>query len=337
MSMFLGVDISKHNGNVNIKKVRDAGYKAIVIRAGYGNNNTDQKFVPNTEACVNLGVNTGFYWFMYSTSEAGAAKEGKYAVEHAKKYFEKNVPIAADLEYDTVAYAAKRGVNITKNVATAYVIAFLKEVEKAGFIPVLYTNKDYMSRMFDVAKIRQALDTPLYVWYARYTSSLSSSEEAVVDVWQYSSKGSVDGISGNVDMNKFYTDIFKKSVVSESRPATTNLFIKGFQVAANADGYRDQNGDKLVEDGIDGAKTQYVRKQINLKAKLTALGYRAGSTGNLVKWWESRMRDMGYYAGAIDGKYGPACRAATIAFQKAQNLKTDGIAGYNTISTSFYN
>lgn len=44
-----GPDISKHNGNVNIKKVRDAGYKPIGIRAGYGKNNVDEKYVSNAQ------------------------------------------------------------------------------------------------------------------------------------------------------------------------------------------------------------------------------------------------------------------------------------------------
>ena len=55
-ALYKGPDISKHNGNVNIKRVRDAGYKRIGIRAGYGKNNVDEKFVSNALACFNLGV-----------------------------------------------------------------------------------------------------------------------------------------------------------------------------------------------------------------------------------------------------------------------------------------
>ena len=54
--LYKGPDISKHNGNVNIKRVRDAGYKRIGIRAGYGKNNVDEKYVSNALACFNLAV-----------------------------------------------------------------------------------------------------------------------------------------------------------------------------------------------------------------------------------------------------------------------------------------
>ncbi|MDE7043960.1 MAG: hypothetical protein K2O97_02905, partial [Acetatifactor sp.] len=51
-----GPDLSKHNGAVNIKQIRDSGYRRIGIRAGYGKNNVDQKYMANAQACYNLGV-----------------------------------------------------------------------------------------------------------------------------------------------------------------------------------------------------------------------------------------------------------------------------------------
>ena len=78
-ALYKGPDISKHNGNVNIKKVRDAGYKRIGIRAGYGKNNVDEKYVSNALACVNLGVLAIIYWFSYAFSELMAKNEGDYS------------------------------------------------------------------------------------------------------------------------------------------------------------------------------------------------------------------------------------------------------------------
>lgn len=79
-ALYKGPDISKHNGNVNIKKVRDAGYKRIGIRAGYGKNNVDEKYVSNALACVNLGVLAIIYWFSYAFSELMAKTKGTIAV-----------------------------------------------------------------------------------------------------------------------------------------------------------------------------------------------------------------------------------------------------------------
>ena len=164
-ALYKGPDISKHNGNVNIKKVRDAGYKRIGIRAGYGKNNVDEKYVSNALACVNLGVLAIIYWFSYAFSELMARNEGDYCCDQVEKYWEK-CPVAYDCEYDTVRYARTKGVNITKELATNMAIAFLSRVKERGHVPVIYTNQDYLKNYFDMDKIVAALGK-VYVWYAR--------------------------------------------------------------------------------------------------------------------------------------------------------------------------
>lgn len=336
MEKYTGIDISVHNGNVNVKRVRDAGYKRIIIRAGYGKNNVDQRFIPNAEACANLGEPAGIYWFSYALNEEMAANEAAYAVAQAKKYWSK-CPVAYDLEYDTVSYARKKGVSIGKAQATAFAVAFLKEVIIAGYIPVLYTNKDYAKNYFDIPEIEKALGQRIYIWYARYTSSISADEKAACHIWQKSSKGKVDGISGNVDINEFYTDFETViSPVTEEKKTICNINILEFQKAANLDGYTDQDGEKLKEDGVDGPKTQFVRKKVNLKAVKGENGFRTYSKGSLVKYWQARLVEMGYNTD-IDGSYGLDTRKKTIAMQKDYGLSVDGVAGYNTLSTSFYN
>lgn len=328
-----GPDLSYHNGTVNIKQIRDAGYKRIALRAGYGKDNTDQKFATNALACFNLGVAVMLYWFSYAYSSAMAKAEGEYAVAHAKKYWT-CCPIAFDLEYDSINYARKKGVNITKTVATDYAIAFLKVVKGAGYIPVIYTNKDYLKTYFDMDKITKELGT-VYVWYARYKSSISTSEEAVADIWQYTSSGSIPGVSGKVDLNRYFTDFNDEKV--EDLPVTCNINILIFQKAANEDGYRDQNGEKLTEDGVDGPKTQYVRKQIFLKAKRFGLTWRVGSTGAVVGWHQRRCNEILGHDNGVDGKYGKNSRKETLELQKKLNLTEDGVAGYNTLQAEFYN
>ena len=336
MEQYTGIDISVHNGNVNVKRVRDAGYKRIIIRAGYGKNNVDQRFISNAEACVNLTEPAGIYWFSYALNEEMAANEALYAVAQAKKYWSK-CPVAYDLEYDTVSYARKNGVSIGKAQATAFAVAFLKEVIAAGYIPVLYTNKDYAKNYFDIPAIEKALGQRIYIWYARYTRSISTEEKAACHVWQKSSTGRVDGISGNVDINEFYTDF--ETVISpdaEEKKTVCNLNILEFQKAANLDGYTDQDGDKLKEDGVDGPKTQFVRKKVYLKAFYGENGYKVFSKGALVRYWQTRLSEMGYQT-AVDEKYGKDTMEKTMEMQKAYGLSVDGVAGYNTLSTSFYN
>lgn len=330
----LGIDISVHNADVNVKKVRDAGYKRIIIRAGYGKNNIDQKFIPNAEACVNLSEPAGIYWFSYGYTVEMAEAEAEYALAQARKFWTR-CPVAFDLEYDTVSYARKKGVEITKNLATKMAIAFLKKVADAGYIPVLYTNKDYAKRYFDIAIIKEEVGADIYIWYARYTSSLQEKEKNSIHIWQKTSKGKVPGINGNVDIDEFFADFESASVNTEANK-TCNINILNFQKAANLDGYTDQNGNKLVEDGIDGKNTQYVRKKVNLKAKKSMLSYVTGSSGYLVRYWQKRLTEMGFKT-KVDGEYGKDTREKTVLMQKKYLLSQDGVAGYDTISTSFYN
>lgn len=332
--LYKGPDISKHNGIVNIKKVRDAGYKRIGIRAGYGKNNVDEKYVSNALASFNLAVQVLLYWFSYAYTVAMAAAEAEFCIDQAKKYWNK-CPIAFDFEYDSVNYARKKGVNVTKQLATDMAIAFLTKVKDAGYLPVIYTNRDYLKNYFDMDKIVEALGK-VYVWYARYTSSLSETEIDLADIWQYTSSGSVSGISGKCDINIFYTD-FDVEVVPAHREETCNINIQNFQKAANADGYRDAYGRKLTVDGKDGKNTQYVRKQICLQAKRVGLTYKVGSNGEVVRWWQIRCNEILGSNQDTDGRYGKTARTETIKLQKKLNLTADGKAGYNSLQAAFYN
>lgn len=329
-----GPDISKHNGIVNIKKVRDAGYKRIGIRAGYGKNNIDEKYVSNALACFNLAVQVLLYWFSYAYTVAMAVAEAEFCITQAKKYWSK-CPIAFDFEYDSVNYARKRGVNVTKQLATDMAIAFLQKVKAAGYLPVIYTNKDYLNKYFDMNRIVKTLGK-VYVWYARYTSSLSTVEIDLADIWQYTSSGVVPGINGKCDINIFYTD-FEMVSVPAKRDESCNINIQNFQKAANADGYRDAYGRKLTEDGKDGKNTQYVRKQICLQAKRVGLTYKVGSNGEVVRWWQTRCNEILGSNQDTDGRYGKTARTETIKLQKKLNLTADGKAGYNSLQAAFYN
>lgn len=330
-------DLSVHNGVVNIKQIRDAGYPMVGLRAGYGKNNVDQRFTSNAEACHNLEVSPLIYWFSYALSVEMAAKEAEYAVAQARKYWQR-CPIAFDLEYDTVRYARSKGVNIDKQLATNMAIAFLQVVKDAGHIPVIYTNEDYMRNYFDLSAVIATVGE-VYIWYARYgLSSLPANRVEIADIWQYTSSGSIPGISGKVDLNKVYADLYLSTQAVETTAAqdTCNINILNFQHAANEDGYRDQKGRKLVEDGKDGTNTQYVRRQITLRAKLGFLRIER-STGEVVRWVQIRLNEILGAGLEITGEYDSATVKAVKEFQRLYNLVVDGVAGYNTLQVLFYN
>lgn len=322
------IDISSWQGNVNMKAVRNSGIERVILRAGWGKNNTDPKYGQNAEAMNALGVKGGIYWFSYALNVEMAKNEGIFAVQHAKKYWNK-CAIAFDFEYDSVNYARKNGVSITKSLATQMALAFLTEVSNAGYIPVLYLNQDYWNNYFDVDTIKASIPN-FKIWYAYWSSKLPKT----VDIWQYSSKGKVDGINGNVDMDEWFMN-------DDCEPApyvpTTNLNIQSFQRAANLDGYSEKTiGEDLVEDGIDGPKTQAVRKPMLLMAQKTKTGWSTFSVGECVRWVQKRLTEMGIDCGTIDGYFGAKTRSAVMKFQRTNGLVEDGIAGYNTLTRLFY-
>lgn len=205
MTLKRGIDISAHQGNINWDLVRTT-VDAVIVRAGYGRNNIDQKWVPNIEAIRGTALDLGVYWFSYAYSVEMAYMEGKYAaLAVQKKIGSRRVPIAFDLEYDSVEYAAKKGVIIDRNAATQYAISFLTAVKESGYRPMLYTNIDYLRRYFNWDAIVHAVPGTL-LWLAQWRQTEPDLGEDIA-VWQYSSKGSVTGISGNVDMDVVYVDL----------------------------------------------------------------------------------------------------------------------------------
>lgn len=203
--IYKGPDLSKYNGNVNIQAISDAGYGRIGLRAGYGINNTDQQYDANAQACHALGMKVLVYWFSYAYNMKLAQDEAKYACDHAGKYWNR-CPIAYDFEDDSVRYAQKEGVIVTKDLSTRMAVTFLNEVKSRGYIPVLYTNKNYMQNYFDLGRI-QAEVGDVKIWYAHYEENLSPEELEIADIWQYTNNGNVPGVPGDVDVNKFYTEL----------------------------------------------------------------------------------------------------------------------------------
>ncbi len=193
------IDISYHQGNIDWAKVKKE-VDGVIIRAGYGQNNIDKSFVRNISECNRLGIPCGVYWFSYAYTEAMAKKEAEYCLAAIKPY-RVELPVCFDFEYDSVAYAKKQGIVITKALATSFVHAFCKAVEAAGYYAMNYTNQDYLNKYFDDTTRRYAL------WLAQWPNKPNlDAPLAGVGIWQYSSKGRVAGINGNVDMDAAYID-----------------------------------------------------------------------------------------------------------------------------------
>ena len=190
---YKGIDLSNWNGTIDFAKAKADGVQFVMVRGGWSTS-LDPKAEEYLKECNRLGIPCGIYWFSYALNEADARREALACLTLAGR-FKLEYPIAYDFEDDSVAYAKSQGVNMTKELATKIVNAFIKEIVGAGYYAVNYANPNFLTNYFGV------VNAPLWLaaWYI-------SAPDRNCQMWQYSSTGAVKGISGNVDMNLSYVD-----------------------------------------------------------------------------------------------------------------------------------
>ena len=197
-----GVDVSQWQGTIDWEAAKAAGVQFAMLRAGFGRNNPDPQFERNITECNRLGIPCGIYWFSYAYTEDMAAKEAEYALAAVAKHT-LEYPVAFDFEGDSADYAAKNGVVVTKPLVSALARALCGRVSAAKYSPMVYTNPSYLSSYYDAA-----IPADYDIWLAQWpaTPDLAAKPAQAGGIWQYTSSGSVSGISGRVDMNAAYLD-----------------------------------------------------------------------------------------------------------------------------------
>lgn len=200
MKHYKGIDVSKYQGVIDWDKVKADGVEFAIIRAGYGYRTIDEYFKRNMEECARVGIPVGVYWFSYAITEADAIIEAKSCLDAIKPY-KLEYPVAFDYEYDSVRYAKDNGVIVDKALASKICDAFCKTIENAGYYVLNYSNPDYLNRYFN-AEIANKYD----IWLAQWNNKVDLENPPKCNLWQYTSKGKVNGINGNVDMNAAYID-----------------------------------------------------------------------------------------------------------------------------------
>ena len=189
-----GIDVSKHQGNVNWSHVTADGVKFAIIRAGYGKEayQKDIQFENNYAGCKSNGIPVGVYWYSYATTPDEARKEAAVCLSIIKgKTFE--YPVYFDIEEPSVLAKGKAA-------CTAIAKAFLEAVEQAGYFVGIYSSKVHLENC-----ITEELRARYAVWVAHYGVD-KTTYHGQYGIWQKSSTGKVYGISGNVDVNECYID-----------------------------------------------------------------------------------------------------------------------------------
>ncbi|PLC16943.1 hypothetical protein BV582_05160 [Bacillus paralicheniformis] len=285
-----GIDVSHWQGNINWKKVAGDGIKFAFIKATEGTTLKDNKFVTNISGANAVGIKTGAYHFARFGSKSEALAEARFFLSVANKV-RLTYPLVLDLEVNQR--------NVSKPVLTDAAVAFLREVEKAGYFAMIYSGKSFLENCLDESKLK-----PFALWVARYNNTLGRH----ADIWQYSSNGKVSGISGNVDMNICYRDGLrataptkKTSSTAKKKESTKKTVTKNYPLPT----------------GIYKVKSPLMRGTAvrQIQEALAALYF---------------YPDKGAKNNGIDGYYGPKTANAVKRFQMMHGLSADGIYGPKT-------
>jgi len=193
-----GIDVSKWNGDIDWDKAKNAGVQFAIVRAGYRGSVTgslvqDIYFDTNMKGASAAGVPVGVYFFTQAVNEVEAVEEASAALEWIRQY-EITYPIFIDTEG---AGGNGRADGLDADMRTKVCEAFCRTIENAGYKAGVYASRNWYDHNLHTRQLED-----YYIWLAEYRSV--PLYQGYYRMWQYSSKGSVDGIEGNVDMNIMY-------------------------------------------------------------------------------------------------------------------------------------
>ena len=272
----------------------------------------------------------GAYYYAYAYEIC----EGKKEAENCLKYFGgKNfdLPIFYDLEDSSMHYI--------NEVARE----FVDTIKNAGYKAGIYCNGYWARTKVDLSKF-----TDCTIWIAQYGTNNGKvpSDKPNVDysIWQYTSVGKINGISGNVDMN-----IAEDDVITNNNSNTDNDTIKSIQNWLNSDYNVNLKVDGYYGELTNKALIKALQHELNIQydknldedslfgplTKQACINVKQGAKGNITKLIQSELYCKGYNPNRIDGLFGNGTTKAVKEFQEANNLSVDGIVGKNTFEKLF--
>ncbi len=195
----VGIDVSKWNGDIDWDKVRNAGVEFAIIRAGYRGSVTgslveDPYFAANIKGAAASGLPVGVYFFTQAVNEVEAVEEASAVLRLVKEH-SLDYPIFIDTEG---AGGEGRADGLDADTRTLVCEAFCRTIENAGYTAGVYASRNWYNNNLHTDR----LDNDYHIWLAEYRSV--PLYQGYYQMWQYTSKGKIDGIEGNVDMNISY-------------------------------------------------------------------------------------------------------------------------------------
>ncbi len=196
-----GVDVSKYQGEIDWEAVKNDGVDYAIIRVGIrgyseGGILEDEFFRQNIEGAIANDIPVGVYFFTQALNEAEALEEADFVIGMLQGY-QLTYPVYLDIE--DVKKENCRTNSLTVEERTNNAKVFLERIREAGYEPALYGNIKSFLLMLDLASLEQ-----YDKWFAGYTLPIYYPYE--YKMLQYSEKGIVAGIPGQVDVNICFKD-----------------------------------------------------------------------------------------------------------------------------------
>ena len=210
-----GIDVSKWQGAIDWKKVKQDGVDFAIIREGYGKENpnqVDKRFEENYKKAKAAGIHVGVYHYSYADSVEDAKLEAEFCLKNiAGKQLE--YPVVFDIE-------DKEQLKLTNQQRTELCKAFCETIEKAGYYAMIYCNLNWWNNYLNCKELGK-----YDLWLAHWDVAKPA---VSCGIWQKSERGIIDGITGNVDLNESFKDyhsIMKQKglngFASNSKPSST--------------------------------------------------------------------------------------------------------------------
>ena len=233
---FKGIDVSKWQGGVNWNEVKKDGTEFAILREGWGKKSPtqiDKRFKENYEGARAVGIPVGCYHYSYADSVDDAKREAEFCLENIRD-MKLEYPVCFDIE-------DREMLKLLNRQRTDIVKAFCSEIEKSGYYAMFYCNTNWLNNYLYKDELLPKYD----LWIAQWGTN---SPAISCGIWQYSSTGKIDGISGNVDLDIAYKNYpetmtfkglngFSKANNSESTNYFTYTVKKGDTLWAIAQRY----------------------------------------------------------------------------------------------------
>ncbi|MCQ2507553.1 MAG: hypothetical protein MJ097_02050 [Dorea sp.] len=281
-----GIDVSEWQGEIDWKKVAKDGIQFAIIRVAHrdpesGELFKDKRAADNLKAAKKAGIEVGAYIYSQAISTEEAKDEVLFADKVIRKSgVELDLPLVMDFEYMSGIYGDTGrlyNAGLSMKAATNVCTSFFEVADEKGYVPMLYANSWMLGSAIDAEKLSKTGK----IWIAEYEESVSY--KGTYDYWQYSAWGSVDGISGNVDLDYryyekkyFITHIFAldppKQITGEAELDSITI---SWEENPEASGYYIEKYDPAstkyyrVKELEDGSKTSWTDTHVNADAAYT--------------------------------------------------------------------